>query len=94
MIINPVALIAGALSFSAALAWNKAIGDTINTLTGSDSSIIQAVTVTIVIILTVMLINYGITIYSTYSNKELKNSVVESGNSPDAKVNLFLKNNK
>ncbi len=91
MLINPVSLIAGGLSFSAALAWNRAISDSLTSVTKKDSSVHQAIVITIVIILLVGLINLGLMLYTKYSNKQLTDEVIDSGSDKDAKVNLWKK---
>ena len=91
MPINSVSLIAGALSFSAALAWNKAISDTLNRMTNTNSSILQAVIITILIIIIVYIINVGIYFYTTFTNEPLKDSVIKAGAGNDAKVKLWNK---
>lgn len=91
MLINPVALIAGGLSFSAALAWNKAISDTLVKTTKTDSSVQQAIVITTVIIIIVLIINFGLSTYTKFTNKKLDNSVLELGSNPDSKVKLWNK---
>jgi len=91
MPINPVALIAGTLSFSAALAWNKAISDTLTTITKSNSSLLQAVVITIIIIIVVFLINIGLKLYTTITAEHLKDGVIKAGAGHDAKVKLWNK---
>ena len=89
MIINSVALIAGALSFSAALAWNKAIGDSVYAITKSNSSVLQATVITIFIILLVGTINFFINRYTEKSGKPLNEKTLNAGTNPDSKVILF-----
>jgi hypothetical protein len=91
MPINPVALIAGTLSFSAALAWNKAISDTLTKLTNSNSSVMQAVVITIIIIIVVYIINVGLNLYTNVTNEPLKDSIIKAGGGVDAKVKLWNK---
>lgn len=91
MPINPVALIAGTLSFSAALAWNKAISDMLTTVTKTNSSVLQATVITIIIIIVVYLINVGLSIYTSFTGQPLKDSVIKSGSNDDAKVKLWNK---
>jgi hypothetical protein len=93
MPINSVALIAGTLSFSAALAWNKAISDSLTQMTGNQSSLLQALVITIIIIIVVYSINMGLKIYTAFSNTNLKDSVINSGDINGAKVKLWNKNN-
>jgi hypothetical protein len=90
MPINPVTLIGGALSFSVALAWNRAVSDTLNNITGkTTSTLLQAIVITVIIIIIVFLINGAINIYTTFTNDELKKSIIKSGNE-NGKVNLWL----
>ena len=89
MIINSVALIAGALSFSAALAWNKAIGDSLYVVTQSNSSLLQAVVITIIIMIIVFLINFFIVKYNNYTNKQLSEKTIEAGTNVNSKVILL-----
>lgn len=91
MLINPVALIAGGLSFSAALAWNKAISDTLVSTTKNDSSVIQAIVITVIIIILVIVINAGLNLYTKFTNKKLNEEVIDSGSNDDAKVKLWNK---
>lgn len=91
MPINSVALIAGTLSFSAALAWNKAISDSLTKFTGSQSSVLQAVVITIIIIVVVYSINIGLKIYTSFSNNKLKDHVINAGSADGAKVKLWNK---
>lgn len=94
MPINTIALISGGLSFSAALAWNKAINTSINKAIGgndTDNTVIQAIITTLVIILTVLIINVAISVYSKF--RPIKNSTIEHGNSNNPKVKLWLNNN-
>jgi len=91
MTINSVALIAGTLSFSAALAWNKAVGDTLLNYTKTNSPILQAVIITIVIIILVYLINVSIKFYTNITGNELKDSVIKAGGNNDSKVKLWDK---
>lgn len=89
MIINSVALIAGALSFSAALAWNKAIGDSLYVVTQSNSSLLQAVVITIIIMIIVFLINFFIAKYNNYTSKQLSEKTIEAGTNVNSKVILL-----
>lgn len=92
MPINPVALIAGTLSFSAALAWNKAVSDTLSSITKrSSSSVLQATVITIIIIIIVYLINVGLRLYTSYTNEPLKDSVIRAGGNDESKVKLWNK---
>jgi diacylglycerol kinase len=79
MTINSIALISGALSFSAALAWNKAISETLTNLTKNNSPILQAVVITIFIIIIVYIINTGIETFTGLTNDTIKKSTIESG---------------
>lgn len=91
MPINPVALIAGTLSFSAALAWNKAISDTLTKITKTNSAILQAVVITIIIIIVIYLINLGLGMYTKFTGDPLKDSVIKAGSNEDSKVKLWNK---
>lgn len=91
MPINPVSLIAGALSFSAAIAWNKAISESLNNASGgTSSSMTQALVITILIVIVVIIINFGISIYSKFNNTILKQSVIRAGGDSNSKVQLWL----
>ena len=89
MPINPVALIAGALSFSAALAWNKAVSETLNKYTDTNSPMIQAIVITILIIIIVYFINKGLSIYTSFTGDHLKPHVLEHGGNHESKVRLW-----
>ena len=89
MTINSVSLIAGALSFSAALAWNKAVSETLNNITKTNSPILQAIVITLIIMFVVFCINYGLHHYTQLTKIELKDSVIKSGGNIDSKVKLF-----
>lgn len=91
MTINSVALIAGTLSFSAALAWNKAISDTLTSVTKTNSSILQATVITIIIIIVVYIINVSLSLYTNTTNTPLKDSTIKAGGGDDAKVKLWNK---
>ena len=92
MPINPVALIAGTLSFSAALAWNKAVSDTLSKITNcQSSSVLQAIVITVIIIIVVYLINVGLHLYTSFTNVPLKDSVILAGGNSDSKVKLWNK---
>lgn len=91
MTINAVSLIAGALSFSAALAWNKAISETLNNITKSNSPIFQAIVITIIIMVVVFLINLGLKQYTSMTHIELKDSIIKAGGNIDSKVKLWNK---
>lgn len=90
MLINPVSLIAGALSFSAALAWNKAVSDTLTKTTGTNSTIFQAIIITVLIIIIVYIINMGLKIYTDRHNVPLKDHVIKAGNREESKVKLLI----
>jgi len=91
MPINTISLITGALSFSAALAWNKAINDALTTVSGiNNSSLVQAVLITLVIIITVIIINSGIHIYKRCKRAPLQDHILKAGKNPGLKVNLWL----
>lgn len=91
MPINSVALIAGALSFSAALAWNKAISDTLNSITKTNSTLLQAIVITIIIIIVVFIINISLDFYTRFTNISLNNNVIMAGGKDDSKVKLWNK---
>lgn len=86
MVINPIALIAGALSFSAALAWNKAVSDTLSKITNTNSTILQAIVITTIIIIVVYIINMGIKYYDI----QIKDPVIKTANGYDSKVKLLI----
>lgn len=89
MPINPITLIAGALSFSAALSWNKAISDGLNSITGGTSTtLLQAIVITIIIIIVVFMINTAIAVYHKITNGSLKQSIIKAGNE-NGKVSLW-----
>lgn len=90
MTINPVALIAGTLSFSAALAWNKAVSEVLNNVTQSNSPVLQAVVITVIIIIIVFIINISMQMYTKTTNIPLKDSVIRAGGGDDAKVKLWF----
>jgi len=92
MPINPVSLIAGALSFSAALAWNKAISDYLLRVTGDNklSSVYQAIVITLLIIVIVIIINIGVNLYIKKSGAVLKDSVIKAGGNKESKVSLWM----
>lgn len=91
MPINSVALIAGTLSFSAALAWNKAISETLNTITSTNSSLLQAIVITIIIVIVIYCINMGLFLYTSFTEQPLKNSVINAGANEEYKVKLWNK---
>jgi len=91
MPINTVSLITGTLSFSAALAWNKAINDSLNSYIRTPSPILQAVIVTIIIILIVFFINTGLKLYTSFTSESLKNSIINAGGHNESKVKLWNK---
>ena len=90
MTINSVSLISGALSFSAALAWNKAISETLSSVTDKASSpLAQAIIITIIIIILVFIINISIELYINTTNTDIKPSVRRAGSNNNAKVKLW-----
>lgn len=95
MPINSVSLISGALSFSAALAWNRAISETLSSMTQvAPSPITQAVIITLIIIIIVFIVNISIKYYIKYKKTHLKKSVTLSGGDKHSKVSLWSFNNK
>lgn len=91
-ILNPVSIIAGALSFSVALAWNRAVSDTLNNMTRSVSPVLQAVIITLIIIIVVSIINIGLRFYTNTTNDKIKDSVIKSAGDENAKVRLINHN--
>jgi hypothetical protein len=91
MPINSVALLAGALSFSAALAWNKAVNDSLTAISGTNNSVTQAIVITLIIIMVVVVINGGISYYTKTYDIPLKNSVIKSGGDKNSKVSLWIR---
>ena len=89
MTINSVALIAGALGFSAALVWNKAVNETLEMIIPKKSSILQAIVTTFLIVIIVFLVNMYIKVYNNITDTKLKESTVESGGGPQAKVTVL-----
>lgn len=91
MPINPIALISGALSFSAALSWNKAINETMNDIVGNKiHPMIQATIITLIIILIVFIINIVAILYSNFNNIQLNENTIRSGGDHNSKVKLWL----
>ena len=91
MPINTISLITGALSFSAALTWNKAITDKLNYIVGNNtSSLTQAIVITLIIIMIVVLINLITNAYTKHTGRKLKTSVLSIGNDRNSKVKLWL----
>jgi hypothetical protein len=89
MPINTISLITGALSFSAALSWNKAISDIFQVSSnGASSSLLQAIIITILIMITVMIINTSIHFYTKYRKLPLSDYVITSGKNNN-KVSLW-----
>lgn len=91
MPINTIALIAGSLSFTVGLAWNRAISDTLTEITnGRISHIAKGCIITLIVILTVFIINIIINIYQKIFNTEIHDSIKDIGNNKNNKVKLFL----
>jgi hypothetical protein len=93
MSINPVALIAGALSFSTALAWNRAVSDTLVSISGktSVSTVSQAIVITLLVMFIVTVINLSVTYYNHYTNSSLKDSTIKAGGNADSRIGLWTK---
>lgn len=89
MAINSVALIAGALGFSAALAWNKAVSEILESMIPSKSAVLQAIVTTILIIIIVYIVNLYVKVFNLITNSELKESTIESGGNNESKVKLL-----
>lgn len=91
MPINTISLLTGALSFSAALAWNKAISDGLQKVSEKyNTSFIQAMVTTIIIIITVFIINSGILLYTHVKDTKLQEHIKNAGKNPNSKVKLWL----
>lgn len=92
MPINSVSLIAGAMSFSAALAWNKAISDTLNRITETNEPLLQAIIITIIIIIIVHIINVSMEAYTKVKGTPLKYHTLKAGGNKDSRVSLWNNN--
>lgn len=91
MPINTIALIAGSLSFTVGLAWNRAISDTLTELThGQISHIAKGCIITLIVILTVFIINFVLTFCKRIFNMDIHESIKDIGNSKNNKVKLFM----
>lgn len=89
MAINSIALIAGALGFSAAIAWNKAISEILESMFPNKTAVLQAIVTTIIIIIIVYIVNLYVRFYYKLNNTQLKSSTLESGGDKDSKVRLW-----
>jgi uncharacterized membrane protein len=90
MSINTVSLITGGLSFSAALAWNKAINHILTSTTkGHESPLTQAIVITTMIIIVVFIINKCVKYYKKLTSKQIDPSIESAGGSPESKVRLW-----
>lgn len=92
MSINTVALIAGALSFTAAIAWNKAVSDTLQSITNLKSpslSVVQAIIITLIIVIIVYFINIGINYHTKRKGVHLHDSILKSGGNKEYRVKLW-----
>jgi len=90
MPINTISLITGALSFSAALAWNKAINDGLQKVASiQDASLVQAIIITIIIIITIFIINVGMRCYTKVKKTHLHDTVKKLGKNSNNKINLW-----
>lgn len=80
MPINVISLITGALSISAALAWNKAVNDMFQFTTKNvNTSFIQAILITILIMIVVTITNIGINVYTRYKKTSLSPYIIKAG---------------
>jgi hypothetical protein len=89
MTINSVALITGALGFSAALVWNKAVSEILESMIPNKSAVFQAIVTTILIIIIVYIVNLYINAFNIITNSNLKDSTIESGGSAESRVRLL-----
>ena len=91
MPINPISIIAGTLSFSAAIAWNRAVNDSLQTLVNRPSipPVIVATVITIIIIMVVYSINTSLKWYERFSNDNIKSCTKISGGNKNSKVSIW-----
>lgn len=95
MMINTVSLVTGALSFSAAMAWNTAIYESLKKVTGPSGrepylTIMRALIVTAIIIAIILIVNTCAKMYEKVKGIALPDHVIEHGNHPNSKVHLWL----
>lgn len=89
--INPIAITAGALSFSTAIAWNKAINDSIQTLSGKSkiSPLISAIVITLIVCVVIISINVLIKQYEDKSGNKIKDTTKSWGGNENSKIILL-----
>jgi O-antigen/teichoic acid export membrane protein len=89
MTINTVALIVGALGFSAALSWNRAVSETIEKVVDTKSAILQALVTTLSIVIIVFLVNLYLEAYTKLMNINLSHYVIKHGSNKNSRVTLW-----
>ena len=90
MPLNPVAIAAGATSFSVAISWNRAVSDSVQAIIGKPSPpIVQAVVMTILAITVIKLINTFLDIYEGVSGNKIQPCLKPVSNNPNSKVSIW-----
>ena len=91
MPINPISIIAGTLSFSAAIAWNRAVNDSLQSLAGKSSipPVIVATVITIIIIMIIYSINTTLEWYGKFTKDSIKDCTKIQGGGKHSKVSMW-----